>query len=159
MELHNWKTWFFVWKCSNSFLKTNSSWIWSALSHHSQLTSLMSMRLTSILPSAWATPWLRLELSKGNPSPPARAHLSALPLKCSTKIGGKDWQGLLKEAEYFKAKSSVCWAAKCGNLHRRAKRERFSVMKHSGISWLGWGRRIGIRCCWIGKFTNRIYQI
>lgn len=164
MELRDWKTWFFVWKTSNSSLKTNSSWILSTLSPHSQLSSLPDAHETDIHPAfSTSYPMASVGAEQGKPLTtstclPQHTALISLPLKCSIKIGGKDWQGLLKEAEYCKAKGSLCWALGCGNLHRRAKRERFSVTKHSGISWLGWGRSIWICCCWNGEFTNTVFQ-
>lgn len=112
----------------------------------------------------WAIWSLQLEVGRESltsslSAHPGRGLWSHSALKYSIKIGVKDWQDSLKVAECFKEKNLSCWAAGCGNLHRRATRKRFLVMKYSGIAWLSWGRRIGICCCWKRKLTRRIFQI
>lgn len=114
-------------------------------------------------PKRWGIWSLQLEVSRESLTPSASAHpgrvlWSHSTLKYSIKIGAKDWQDPLKVAQYFKEKNLSCWAAECENLHRRAKRKRFLVIKYSGISWLSWGKRIGI-CCWKIKLTRRVFQI
>lgn len=113
--------------------------------HHTLSPKKQEVRRESLTPSMTAHP--------------GRGLWSYAALKYSIKIGVKDWQSPLKVTECFKEKNVSCWAARCGNLRRRAKRKRFLGIKYSGISWLSWGRRIGICCYWKRKLTRRIFQM